>query len=130
MNFLRKNYNTMFLLKGDKFAKKFSYLFRYEEKILVYILFSWFYDYTSYIWLNLGLHPKINIQIFTENYIFSKMNYVPTDLIKIIVQYIPSENYRPLTIYEKLLQTILDHPDKPWSLNKELRLNSFFKSYY
>lgn len=120
----------MFLLKGDKFAKKFSYLFRYEEKILVYILFSWFYDYTSYIWLNLGLHPKINIQIFTENYIFSKMNYVPTDLIKIIVQYIPSENYRPLTIYEKLLQTILDHPDKPWSLNKELRLNSFFKSYY
>lgn len=84
------------------FAQKFFNLFHYEEKILVYILFSCCYDYTSYIWLNLGLHPKINIQISTENYIFSKMNYFPTDLIKIIVQFIPPENYRPLISSELL----------------------------
>lgn len=81
----------------------------------MYILFRCLYDYTSYIWLNLGLHPKINIQISTEDYIFSKMYNVPTDLIKIIVQFIPPENYITFTKNEKLLQTMLDNPDKSWN---------------
>ena len=91
---------------------------KHTPKDILYNIFRYYYEYMSYIWLDMGLYPKINYQFTQLAKPLKTVSKLPDELIQHISEFIPYENY-PSLQYEEIPYSFWfnTNPNSPFPLN-------------
>jgi hypothetical protein len=91
-------------------------ILRSLKKEIVYRIFRINYNQSAYIWLSLGLKPKLNRKIVRENRLYTNIDRLPLDITEYITQFIhvpKNPNYEKLITFAciyNILRNITGYP--------------------